>query len=444
MHREREVLLILGVAVLVLAGCGGATQSPMSPSDQGQPHISGQAFPQALAAAPEAVAEAADFHGWKALRLSNGLVTVIAVPAAGGRILSYQLGKHEFLWADASLYGKTLTGATDCGGDRPLPVSDDKTATTAAASGLNAPWTGTVTTARGILAEVTLVSPADKASGLQITRVLRLDAGSTHLQVADTLKNLSDKPVKWSPGTATDAIGAPGGKSPQGQVRAYLPVAAATDHPQGFWSLDGTGLGTLLAGGPVEVTYHGQAGSLAVNDTAGWLALSDATDDSVYARRFTVHTDEDYPGGATAQVAASTYASGAGGYLTLISRGPLQAIAAGSETTFSQDWYATTAPAPIMDTSEMAAINQPLTLKPQGGQVLLQGRLGVFAPGSVLISLLDASGQPVGTPITVAAAPDKALAVDQVLTVVGASTVKLALQNDRGTPLGEIAELPTR
>ena len=438
-------LILLGGMVALLYGCGGATQNLASTGGQSAPHISGQAFAQDLAAAPEATATEIDYRGWKALQLSNGLVTVIAVPAAGGRILSYQLGKLEYLYSDPSLTAKS-PGAPDYGGDRMAPVSPDKAALDAAAPGLNGKWIGSITTARGILAEIQMTSPDDKGTGLRLTRTVRLYAGGTHLQVSDTLQNLGEKPVKWSVGSATQALSVAGSKSPQGEVQAFLPAVSTTQHAEGFWSLGGAkDLATLLKGSDklVQVAYRGQAGQVAVRDAAGWLALTNAVEQNALVRRFPANDLNEYPGDASAEVVATEYAAGKAGGLTLISRGPLQEVAPGKDLTFAQDWYATMATGPITGATEIAALSKPLTLQPQGTKLRLQGQLGVFAAGNLVITLLDASGQPVGTSITVPARPDQAVVVDQTLPGGTAASVKLAMETDRGTPLGEIASLST-
>ncbi len=46
------------------------------------------------------------FHGWSAWRLANDLISVVAVPELGGRVLSIKLADHEFLFMNAGLRHK--------------------------------------------------------------------------------------------------------------------------------------------------------------------------------------------------------------------------------------------------------------------------------------------------------------------------------------------------
>jgi len=195
--------------VLALAGCGGgATPRAVHSSQPQEPHIGGAAFRQPLQPQTEAQAEEFDFHGWQALRLSNGLVTVVAVPAAGGRILSYQLGDHEYLWQNPDLLGKTFPPPQteeerawhNFGGDKvwPAPQADWGGPPDPLGTALDgAEWSGEIVTAEGVYAEIQMVSPKDEqVVGLQATRKVRLYAGSTRLQVTDSFKNVSDRPIE--------------------------------------------------------------------------------------------------------------------------------------------------------------------------------------------------------------------------------------------------------
>ena len=110
MMRSSSVGLFV-VAIAVLAGCGGGL-SPSSKSTRQQPSIRGTSFPQQLEAAARVTVEEADYKGWPALYMRNGLVTVVAVPAIGGRIMEYKLGDHPFLWVNPDEFGKTYEPVT--------------------------------------------------------------------------------------------------------------------------------------------------------------------------------------------------------------------------------------------------------------------------------------------------------------------------------------------
>ncbi|HEY3397262.1 MAG TPA: hypothetical protein VGM19_06320 [Armatimonadota bacterium] len=421
----------LAGALLGLAGCGGGTPAGMmSSSDHSDPHISGEAFPATLQPASQAQAKEVDFSGARGLQLTNGLVTVVVVPAAGGRILSYQLGKYEYMYRDAAS-GK----AAQTGGDAARPVNAKGEIQGGALEGA---WQGQVTTAAGTFAEVKLTSPEDKTgAGVALTRTLRLYAGSTRLQVTDTLRNLSDKPATWALGATTRLVAAG-----SGQARAFLPVTAAPGHPTGFWSPAGAADGQATAlneGKLLQVATDGKPGRIDAHLRDGWVAYSETVANHVLVRRFSPTAGGDYPGGASAAVTLPGKTS----YLALSSSTPLQSLPAGGELTLTQDWYASLLPGAVMDTSEIAALNQPPVLRTEGSGYRLQAKLAVFAPGNLVITLLDASGQPVSTPTLVPVSPQQPVTLDQTLTAPGgATTVRLAVENAQGLPLGDLASVP--
>ncbi len=103
-----KVASLLFAVVMVMVGCGGGLSSSRQ-SSRRPPSIRGSSFSQELAAASRVSVEEIDNYkqGWTALRMSNGLVTVVAVPAIGGRIMEYKLGDHPFLWTNPAEYGET-------------------------------------------------------------------------------------------------------------------------------------------------------------------------------------------------------------------------------------------------------------------------------------------------------------------------------------------------
>ena len=52
----------------------------------------------------------ANFRGWQAAYLTNGLVRVAAVPDIGGRLMAYDLGDYAYLFVDRDLGGELFPG----------------------------------------------------------------------------------------------------------------------------------------------------------------------------------------------------------------------------------------------------------------------------------------------------------------------------------------------
>ncbi len=470
-------LAMIGAPV-ALAGCGSATPGGLVTSrERSEPRIMGEAFPQPLQATSEAQAQEIDYRGQRALQLSNGLVTVVALPGAEGRIVSYRLGAFEYLHTSSATAaeqqqngGRTTEGGEvvrviESGASPPAPLLAGEGSEAlprpagegaavppgTSAGGTPAPlttgaWKGEVLTARGIYAEVELLGPEDKQVGLRLTRLLRLYAGSTRLQVTDTLENTGKQPLKCALETVTQLVGAPDKVAPSGQVRLYLPLTPTREHREGFWSRLNEGDTSQFATGGLgrllEVAYKGKAGEVAANVRSGWLGYAESSGGHALVRRFIASPTGEYAEGAPVRV-RTTEAKAGEAWVELLTASATEEIKAGGVLVLAQDWYATVLPGPIVEASETAAIGEALTLKPEGEGLRLRGRLGVFAPGKVVITLLDASGQRLGEPIAIKATPSAAVVIDQAISgVAGAAAVRLALENASGTPMGDIAQVP--
>lgn len=151
------------------------------------------------------ITEAMDY-GWKSLRLAAGNgVELVLVPDVGGRLMGIRLDGHELLWVNPSLAGRLATPAELAspgelgfplwGGEKTwvapqstwphaVPMPDLDSAPYAVAATGNA---------------VTMTSPVDRQTGLQIERVITVDGkGWTTRHI---LRNRGDKPRTGGPWT---------------------------------------------------------------------------------------------------------------------------------------------------------------------------------------------------------------------------------------------------
>lgn len=108
---------LLVALIILLAGCGAGTDSRGTGSSTRKdsvPGISGGRSGVTRAkAASSAKAEEVQYFGRRAFKLTNGLVSVIAVPDLGGRVLEYNLGDYAFLWANKAELGGSQEGSAD-------------------------------------------------------------------------------------------------------------------------------------------------------------------------------------------------------------------------------------------------------------------------------------------------------------------------------------------
>jgi hypothetical protein len=158
--------------------------------------------------------EKADFHGWQAVYLRNGLVSLAAVPDIGGRVMAFDLGGYDFFFVDRDLAGKlfspeenqgdgSLAAWKNYGGDKtwPAPQGWDN----------DNQWHGppdpvldsgryqlSDVYARPEVTSLTMVSQHDPRTGLQITRQVSLRQGSSHASLDLSFSCHADHPLRWS------------------------------------------------------------------------------------------------------------------------------------------------------------------------------------------------------------------------------------------------------
>ena len=445
------------LAAAVVAGCGAGPSSSRQTSRQ-QPTIRGTSFPQQLEPASQVSVYEDDYHGWPALFMKNGLVTVVAVPAIGGRIMEYKLGSHPFLWVNDAEFGKTYDAPEteedqqwhNYGGYRVWPAPQKRWGGPPDPLGSTldgGKWTGKITAQGGQIGEIELVSPPDEdVTGLQITRRIQMFAGTTKVVVTDIFKNVSDEAITWSICGITQVPGSLSSTEKfSEEARIYFPLNPDSRAPKGFWYLH-TGpsdqFQLLDDGQLMQVSYGFETSKIGAEVADGWMAYVDDIHQYAFVQRFEERSLSEYPDqGANVEV----YTSGEDlAYMEMGTLSQLYALQPGETKSYSQQWYATSLPGPVRDTTELAAIREPLQLEDTAEGLQLTGELGIFAPGTLEINLTDGAGRTVGEPVaTVTVSPAQTVVLDQIVTAQPeASALALRLVNDSGTPLGEVASVP--
>ncbi|MGE5531460.1 MAG: DUF4380 domain-containing protein [Bacteroidota bacterium] len=439
------------LALLLLGGCGGGVDSGGPRREV--PGVTGSSSP-INEAGEQASAEEIDYHGWRALRLTNGMVTLVAVPDIGGRIMEYKLGGHPYLWTNPSELGKTYPQPRteqdrawhNFGGYTlwPAPPERWKGPPDPLGSQIDGgKWTGKILTASGRNAEIEISSPEDKVTGLQITRSIKLFGSSSQVRVTEKITNISKDNADWAfvrvsslPGSLED------GAKYSDKSRLYIPVNAQGKYKDGYVTLAAGGGAQykLLPEGVLQVSYQGQKGRIGVDSMAGWVAHVDAQHDYGLIQRSAPTNLGEYPEQG-ASVIVDTAADQS--MMTLGLYSPSRTLRPGESYEIVTDWYAARVGGPILDTTEVAAIQQPLKLERAEGKTKVTGTIGVFVPGSLAFILQDESGVAIGQPTLVKASPAAVVKLSQVLPEEKtAKSVLIELQNDSGTPLGKIATLP--
>ena len=449
--------VVLGLAV-VLVGCGSGVDS-VQPQQRTTPTVSGGS----TAGGPVVAAETAtsgelDYQGWKALRMQNGLVEVVCVPAIGGRIMSYSMAGHNALWNNPEEYGKTYPAAkTDAdrkwhnfGGYKvwPAPQSEWKGPPDPVGSPLEgAVWEAKITQASGAYAEITMTSPMDKSvTGLQMTRRVRLYAGTTKVQVRETFKNVSDKPVKWSIWEVTQLPGIlEKDKEFSPESKVYIPLNPDSKMQGGFVHLVETPKDTeqfkpIADGKVVETTYQHLMDKIGADSNGGWAAAVDGVAGFAMVKRFEIEKGGDYPDkGSTVE----NWTNPDLAYQELEVLSPIHDIAPGKEVSFEESWYTAKMGGPIVATTDAAAITVPLAVTMKDGQAEITGEFGVFAPGKLKIAFMDAKNHAVGDVDSTSVEPMTLVKLDKKIKLpAGAVKLAVKVQDAKEKLIGMVAEVP--
>lgn len=451
MMRRLAIPVAAAMLATFLAGCGGGVEKAKARREV--PGITDGLAPVAKVQ-DEATAADMNYQGWAAYRLTNGMVTVVVVPEAGGRIVEYKLGGHPCLWVESAGSAEGREERQAAGPQNPLGSSGgvamavgktlpDLTATNTPGLALTtAKWSGRITVARGRTAEVVLTSPEDKDTGLQLTRTVQLFGGSSQLRVTDKLTNVRARAAEWAVAQVTRVPGSlQSGERFSDKSRLYLPLSPDSRFEGGFRLRDAGGGGQFQALTPLllQVAYQGQEGSALSDSAGGWVAHVDGVHNYALVQRYPVSKLGDYP---EQGVRAVLRAVGAQPCLEITLLSVVRNLQSGDSVELTTDWFATRVGGPIRDCTEVAALREPLKLERKEGKLRLTGLLGVFAPGNVALIQQDGGGQALGQPVLLKVSPADEVKLDKELPEEStARKLVVELQNDAGTPLGIIGAL---
>ena len=456
MTRWMKIAVVL-LAAAVVAGCGSGPSSSRQTSRQ-PPTIPGTGFSQQIEPDSQVSVYEDDYHGWPALFMKNGLVTVVAVPAIGGRIMEYKLGNHPFLWVNDAEFDKTYDPPQteeerqwhNYGGYKVWPAPQKRWGgpPDPLGSRLDAgEWTSEITAQGGQIGEIELISPpGDNVTDLQITRRIQMFAGTTRVVVTEKFKNVSDEVITGSIWGVTQVPGSLSSSEKfSEEARIYFPLKPDSRAPKGFWYLHkgpSDQFQLLDDGQLMQVSYGFETSKIGADVADSWMAYVDDINQYAFVQRFEERSLSEYPDqGANVEVYTSGEESA---YMEMATLSQLYTLQPGEMKAYSQQWYATRLPGPVRDTTELAAIREPLQLEDTAEGLQLTGELGIFAPGRLEINLTDDNGQPMGEPVAaITVSPAETVVLDQIVTAQPeVSTVALRMVNDFGTSLGEVASVP--
>jgi len=462
---KRRAMALGGLLALLsllagIHGCGSSTdsgRSVSSGSSKTRPSIDGGYGDTSSAkAAGAAQATETEFHGWKALQLTNGLITVTAVPQIGGRVMEYKLGSHPFLWVNESEVGKTYEAPKDekdrtwhnFGGYKVWPAPQETWGGPPDPLGSDldgGKWTGKIVSKSGESASIEMTSPEDPAvTGLQIVRSITVFAGSTRVQVKETFKNVSNRDVEWGIWDVTQVPGSlTPGEAASSEARIYVPVNPKSAYPNGFVRLAGDSTDQwqpVAGGGILQTTYAGTVAKVGLDTTAGWATYVDEKHGFTFAKTFTYSAEGKYPDKGSS---VAVFTSGVNlPYMELEVMSPLKRIAPKSEFSFEVNWYCAKVGGPTLKVTPAAAIKAFPQLAKKDGRFTLSGEVGAFSPGELKLVFLDKAGDMLtaSDPVKVEPVSPTVLSLQAALPEKAAGAM-LILNGTGGERIGNVAEV---
>ena len=415
------------------------------------------------------------YRGWKTVRLGNGLVELQVLPEIGGRVIQFNLGGKEFLWANPQLAGQLPPagglaadgGWFNAGGDKLWPApqgwDNDRQWPGPPDAVLDGqPYALQIPAMRRGETAIQLTSQPDPRSGIQFSRTIRLFEGSTHVSFEATMKNIDTRPRRWGLWAHTQLNGARADGAPNPLLKAWCPINPQSRFPKGysviFGAADHPSYQPEARPGLLRVQYQYQVGKIGLDSPAGWVATVDGETGAVFVQRFVFERQKEYPDGSSVEF----WLNGPG-RIRAFNRelelpadatqnpyvfesevlSPFASLEPGQTYAWQYDWYACNIGGdfPVVGCSEAGLAAEPLTATAEAGQVRLKGRFGVFGSGVVRAEFTDARGQSLRvSDLAPPASPATPLVVDAVLTAPAAATsVKLVLYRPDGKSVGELA-----
>ncbi len=410
-------------------------------------------------------------HGWDALGLSNGLVEAVCVPEIGGRLMQFRLGSHDFLFMNPELLGKRFSAEEHAGDGTLLSWKNYGGAKTwPAPQGWDGEgqWPGPPDPVldSGLYshysieahdrATVSMTSPPDPRSGLQITREISLDSGSSRLQFDLRFMNSSTRVIRWSIWDLAQILCSDAEGGPNDDCWLYIPTDPKRERPYEIMFGDDNPQYQLdSANNLLAVQYQGVVGKIGVHSPAGWIAFVDNQAGYALCMQFPYHSDAEYPdNGAT--VECWTEMPGAPSPIPISSPGyileaevlsPLYRLEPAEIAEQRLTWSAARCPGPIVDVQAVGCVHQPLTVDVSDGLAQVSGIFGCFVAGRAVVECLDAAGEVVHVQDLGEASPLSALQVDAAVAADGrARLIRLNILDGEGAVAGALASvgLPSR
>lgn len=234
--------------------------------------------------------EQRDYHGWPAYFLRRGELELAITPSIGGRIMRVAWRGHDLAYSNPTYHGRALDlhsfpdpraakrefGLRRYGGDHTWLAPQSRWSDGLPFLDLDSgPYTAVVEESTEHDVRLTVSSPVDRETGMQIIRTVRLSAARAGFEVTHTLRNVSGKLAQWAIWDVFH-LRRPG--------RVYLPRRKGSRFPAGVKSFDGDAPAArdaaLKTAGPIAIVDCSTDASFkfGVDADQGWVLALQPSD----------------------------------------------------------------------------------------------------------------------------------------------------------------------
>ncbi|MGH9398092.1 MAG: DUF4380 domain-containing protein [Terriglobia bacterium] len=353
-----------------------------------------------------------EYNGWKAIRLSNGIIDLFIVPELGGRIIQLRLGAQEFFYVNPRHRGRVYPREENCfdagwknyGGSKVWPAPQGWESKEQWPGPPDAVLDGGAYRWRVVeesshSAAVHIESLPDGYTGLTFSREIRLFENLSAVHILHKMRNNSSRRVRWAVWQVTQ----------QAAISPLFVYAPARSYRQMFGDKTFESVELDAGKGLWKLKYANQVAKFAVDAEQGWLAVLKPREQVALVETFPLFPGEPYPDGSP----VAFWVNGRGTFT--IPRGaidmgddpngcdpfieteimsPLAELDPGQEYSFPVTWRLAALPLPVVaKINSCALIGEPVAVKPEGQYLRVTGAYGLFQAGRVELTSFGRDGR---------------------------------------------------
>jgi len=378
--------------------------------------------------------------------MQNGIVTMATVPAIGGRVMQYDLSGSPSIFVNPSEFGKTYVPANNnqwynFGGFKNWPAPQSQWNT----GGWPPPpildygsyaVSDTVSTEDSASVSVASSKEQWRAPGIRFKRTATMYAGNSRIKMEQTMTNEGTQPASWSMWDITQSIVHHTDKTDYQNYWAYFPINPNSRYGTSgvYFPNNSAAWKGKIASGVYGIQFVADGKKIFADPHKGWIAYASLSDSVVFVKAFDVFDGTQYPDNG-ARVAV--YVSGSNpAYMEVEVTSPIVELAdSGSSYTFTENWWAAKARAPVLDVDSVGVIAGRMSYN--AVEQKLSGVYGVFYEGTARVVFLSERNAVLAEGIQRTVSPLNEVQFQETIAIPeSAKSVEMQVRNTRGEFVG--------